>query len=48
MALAILNKQYFPLSFTLPFYKKLLGKKPEFSDLQYVDREIYNSLNWIK
>ncbi|OUM60100.1 hypothetical protein PIROE2DRAFT_14226 [Piromyces sp. E2] len=48
MALAILNKQHFPISFTLPFYKKLLGKKTEFSDLQYVDREIYNSLNWLK
>jgi len=48
MGLAIFNKQYFPLSFTLLFYKRLLGKEPEFSDLKFVDSQIYKNLKWLK
>jgi len=48
MGLAIFNEQYLSLSFTLLFYKKLLGKKPEFYDLKDVDPEMYKNLNWLK
>jgi hypothetical protein len=48
MGLAIFHKQYLSLSFTLLFYKKLLNKPLEFSDLEYVDPEIYKNINWLK
>jgi len=48
MGLAIFNRHYLPLSFTFLFYKKLLGKAPEFSDLKNIDPEIYKNLNWLK
>jgi len=48
MGLAIFNKQLFPVSFTLLFYKRLLGKEPEFSDLKFVDSQIYKNLKWLK
>ncbi|OUM60096.1 hypothetical protein PIROE2DRAFT_14222, partial [Piromyces sp. E2] len=48
IGLAILNQQNIPLSFTLPLYKKLLGKEPDFFDLKFVDPEIYKNINWLK
>ncbi|OUM69727.1 hypothetical protein PIROE2DRAFT_65800 [Piromyces sp. E2] len=47
LGLAILNKQHFPLSFTFSFYKRLLGKKLEFADLQFIDAELYKNLIWL-
>jgi len=48
MGLAIFNMKYFPLPFTILFYKRLIGKKPRFSDLQLIDYELYKNLNWLK
>jgi len=48
MGLAIFNKQCLPLTFTLLFYKKLLGKAPEFSDLKDIDPDMYKNLNWLR
>ena len=35
-------------SFSMPFYKQMLGKKLTIQDLESVDPEFYNSLIWIK
>eukprot|EP00833_Pecoramyces_ruminatium_P010907 jgi/Orpsp1_1/1184939/evm.model.c7180000091664.1 len=48
IGLAIFNKQYLPLSFTLLFYKKLLNKPLEISDLEYVDSQLFKSLQQIR
>jgi len=34
--------------FTLPFYKQMLGKKIVMKDIETLDEEFYNSLNWLK
>jgi len=48
IGLAIFNKQYLSLSFTLPFYKKLLNKPLEFSDLEYIDPQLYKNLKQLR
>jgi len=48
IGLAIFHKQYLPVFFTLLFYKKLLNKPLEFSDLRFVDYEMYKNLKQLK
>jgi len=48
IGLAIFNKQYLSLSFTLPLYKSLLNIPIENSDLEYVDIDFYKNLQYIK
>jgi len=45
LGLAIINEQYFPLYFTRPFYKRLIGEELEYSDLKLVDPKLYKHLN---
>jgi len=47
MALAIYHKQYLPVNFTFLFYKKLLNKPLEFSDMELIDPEIYRNIKWL-
>jgi len=46
--LAINNKQYLPISFTLLMYKKILNKSFEFSDLKLLDPQLYQNLQQLK
>jgi len=48
LGLAILNKQYITINFNLVFFKKLLNRTLFFSDLKFVDPNIYKNLNWLK
>eukprot|EP00833_Pecoramyces_ruminatium_P009760 jgi/Orpsp1_1/1183792/evm.model.c7180000086732.1 len=48
IGLAIFNKQYLSISFTLLFYKRLLNKPLEISDLKYIDSQIYKNLQHLK
>lgn len=48
IALALFHGKFIDNSFSMPFYKKLLGKPLVLKDIESVDPEIYNSLIWIK
>ncbi|OUM62793.1 hypothetical protein PIROE2DRAFT_43925 [Piromyces sp. E2] len=48
MGLAIFHTQYLSIPFTLLFYKKLLNKPLEFSDLKFIDPEFYKNIIWLK
>jgi len=48
LGLTIFHSQHLSVSFTNLFYKKLLGRKLNLSDLEYVDPELYRNLKWIK
>jgi len=48
IGLAILQEQYLPVNFTFLFYKKLLNKPLEFSDIKYIDPEIYKNIKWLQ
>jgi len=48
MGLAIFQKQYLPVNFSLLLYKKLLNKPLEFSDMEFTDPEIFKNLKWLK
>jgi len=48
IGLAIFNKQYLSVTFTLLLYKKLLNKPLEISDLEYVDPEMFKHLKHLK
>jgi len=47
MGLAIFHKLYLPVNFTFLFYKKLLNKSLEFSDMEFIDPEIYKNIKWL-
>lgn len=47
MGLAVFHGHYINGGFTLPFYKQLLGKPIQLSDLETVDPELHKSLVWI-
>ena len=48
MGLAIFHKQYLSLNFTLLFYKRLLNKPLEFSDLEFIiDTVVYKNIKWL-
>jgi len=48
IGLAIFNKQYLSISFSLLFFKKLLNIPIKFSDFEYADPEIYRNLQYLK
>ena len=45
---ALYHGKFIDNSFSMPFYKQMLGKKLTIQDLESVDPEFYNSLTWIK
>uniref|UniRef100_A0A8C5E0M7 HECT-type E3 ubiquitin transferase n=1 Tax=Gouania willdenowi TaxID=441366 RepID=A0A8C5E0M7_GOUWI len=47
MGLAVFHSHYINGSFTLPFYKQLLGKPIQLNDLETTDPELHKSLVWI-
>jgi len=47
MGLAIFHKQYLSVNFTFLFYKKLLNKPLEISDMKLVDPELYKNIKWL-
>ncbi|OWK11048.1 hypothetical protein Celaphus_00007303 [Cervus elaphus hippelaphus] len=47
MGLAVFHGHYINGGFTVPFYKQLLGKPIQLSDLESVDPELHKSLVWI-
>lgn len=47
IGMAVFHGHFIEGHFTLPFYKMLLGKPINLSDIEYVDPELYSSLCWI-
>ncbi len=45
---ALYHGKFIDNSFSMPFYKQMLGKKLTIQDLESVDPEFYNSLIWLK
>ena len=45
---ALYHGKFIDNSFSMPFYKQMLGKKLTIQDLESIDPEFYNSLMWIK
>ncbi|GBN81695.1 E3 ubiquitin-protein ligase Su(dx) [Araneus ventricosus] len=48
IAMALFHGKFIYSGFTLPFYKRMLGKKLTMKDIESIDPEFYNSLVWIK
>ncbi|CAG2110880.1 unnamed protein product [Medioppia subpectinata] len=48
IAMALFHGKFIYSGFTLPFYKRMLGKKLVMKDIESIDPEFYNSLLWIK
>ncbi|XP_022255905.1 E3 ubiquitin-protein ligase Su(dx)-like [Limulus polyphemus] len=48
IAMALFHGKFIYTGFTLPFYKRMLGKTLTMKDIESVDPEFYNSLVWIK
>uniref|UniRef100_A0A183FJ62 E3 ubiquitin-protein ligase n=1 Tax=Heligmosomoides polygyrus TaxID=6339 RepID=A0A183FJ62_HELPZ len=48
IAMALFHGKFIYSGFTMPFYKKMLGKKIVLKDIEQVDTEFYNSVMWIK
>ncbi|KAM9301602.1 NEDD4-like E3 ubiquitin-protein ligase WWP2 [Gastrophryne carolinensis] len=48
IAMALYHGKFIDTGFTLPFYKRMLNKKPTLRDLESIDPEFYNSIMWIK
>jgi len=48
IGLAIFNKQYLSLTFTLLLCKRLMNKPLEISDMKYIDSEIFKNLQHLK
>ncbi|ORX82300.1 HECT-domain-containing protein [Anaeromyces robustus] len=47
MGMSIFHNQYLDISFTVPLYKGLLNKKPNFNDLESDDPQLYKNFKWI-
>uniref|UniRef100_A0A8C3TE15 E3 ubiquitin-protein ligase n=1 Tax=Chelydra serpentina TaxID=8475 RepID=A0A8C3TE15_CHESE len=47
-AQALYHGKFIDTGFTLPFYKRMLNKRPTLKDLESIDPEFYNSIVWIK
>lgn len=45
---ALYHGKFIDTGFTLPFYKRMLNKRPTLKDLESIDPEFYNSIVWIK
>uniref|UniRef100_A0A669EK11 E3 ubiquitin-protein ligase n=1 Tax=Oreochromis niloticus TaxID=8128 RepID=A0A669EK11_ORENI len=48
IAMALYHGKFIDTGFTLPFYKRMLDKKPTLKDLESIDPEFYNSIMWVK
>ncbi|XP_023028955.1 suppressor of deltex [Leptinotarsa decemlineata] len=48
IAMALYHGRFIYSGFTMPFYKRMLGKKLVMKDIETIDPEFYNSLVWIK
>ncbi|XP_053200656.1 NEDD4-like E3 ubiquitin-protein ligase WWP2 [Panonychus citri] len=48
IAMALFHGKFIYSGFTLPFYKRMLGKKLVMKDIESIDPQFYNSLVWIK
>ncbi|XP_003744931.1 E3 ubiquitin-protein ligase Su(dx) [Galendromus occidentalis] len=48
IAMALFHGKFIYSGFTLPFYKRMLGKKLTMKDIESIDNEFYNSLVWIR
>ncbi|XP_077067448.1 NEDD4-like E3 ubiquitin-protein ligase WWP2 isoform X3 [Siphateles boraxobius] len=48
IAMALYHGKFIDTGFTLPFYKRMLNKKPTLKDLESIDPEFYNSIIWVK
>lgn len=48
IAMALYHGKFIDTGFTLPFYKRMLDKKPTLKDLESIDTEFYNSIMWVK
>ncbi|XP_039619355.1 NEDD4-like E3 ubiquitin-protein ligase WWP2 isoform X1 [Polypterus senegalus] len=48
IAMALYHGKFIDTGFTLPFYKRMLNKKPTLKDLESIDLEFYNSIMWVK
>jgi len=48
IGLAIFHKQYFSVFFNILLCKRILNKDLEFSDLKYIDSQMFENLNNIK
>ncbi|XP_034282608.1 NEDD4-like E3 ubiquitin-protein ligase WWP2 isoform X3 [Pantherophis guttatus] len=48
IAMALYHGKFIDTGFTLPFYKRMLNKRPTLKDLESIDPEFYNSIIWIK
>lgn len=48
IAMALFHSKFIYSGFTLPFYKRMLGKPLVMKDIESIDPEFYNSLVWIK
>lgn len=44
---ALYHGKFIDTGFTLPFYKRMLSKRPTLKDLESIDPEFYNSIVWI-
>ncbi|KAG7281548.1 hypothetical protein CRUP_007582, partial [Coryphaenoides rupestris] len=48
IAMALYHGKFIDTGFTLPFYKRMLNKKPTLKDLESIDPEFYSSIVWVK
>ncbi|POI35136.1 hypothetical protein CIB84_001112 [Bambusicola thoracicus] len=48
IAMALYHGKFIDTGFTLPFYKRMLNKRPTLKDLESIDPEFYNSIIWTK
>ncbi|UYV63318.1 WWP1 [Cordylochernes scorpioides] len=48
IAMALFHGKFIYSGFTLPFYKRMLGKEVTMKDIESIDPEFYKSLMWIK
>lgn len=47
VGMAIFHDQFLDISFTVPLYKGLLNKKPNFNDLESDDPTLYKNFKWL-
>ena len=47
IAMALFHGKFIYAGFTLPFYKRLLGKSVNMKDIESIDPTFYSSLSWI-
>ena len=48
VAMTLYHEKFIDNGFSLPFYKRMLGKTLTMHDLESLDPEFYNSLSWIR